>query len=249
MAQTKTIIYLTDNSLEESIASRCRELLVKEAGEIPIVSVSQKPIELGKNICVGEIGRSWRSLYTQLQAGLDAVTTKYINIAEHDCVYSKEHLNWIPPTEDMFYYNHHFWLAQWHGWRPELEGMFSYWPKRYALSQLVCATDLLRKSVGERLALIKDKYIPRKGLPGAGEPGVQDSIAMIRKIAASGSSEQLQAHIETAWLTPFKAEPFYTTVPNLDIRHSTNFTGTKRGRKRRFELAYWGKLSEVMCGA
>jgi hypothetical protein len=71
----KTLIYLTDNSLAEPIASKCRELLVREAKDIPIVSVSQEPIELGLNVCVGKIGRSWLSLYKQMMAGLEAVKT------------------------------------------------------------------------------------------------------------------------------------------------------------------------------
>ena len=55
----KAIIHLTDNSLDEKIATLCRRVLAKEARDIPIISVSQKPIKLGKNICVGKIGRGW----------------------------------------------------------------------------------------------------------------------------------------------------------------------------------------------
>jgi hypothetical protein len=45
-------MYLTDNTLAEPLASKVREILVKEAQDIPIVSVSQKPISLGQNVCV-----------------------------------------------------------------------------------------------------------------------------------------------------------------------------------------------------
>jgi hypothetical protein len=37
----KTILYLTDNSLEEKLANRCRELLLKASCGLPIVNVSQ----------------------------------------------------------------------------------------------------------------------------------------------------------------------------------------------------------------
>jgi hypothetical protein len=77
----RTILYLTDNTLDEKIADLCKKQLLKEAGDIPIVSVSQKPMDFGKNICVGEIGRSWMSLYKQQLEGLKANKTKYVIIA------------------------------------------------------------------------------------------------------------------------------------------------------------------------
>lgn len=242
----RTILYLTDNSLIEPIASRCREILVNEAGDIPIISVSQKPIALGTNICVGEIGRSWLNLYKQMMAGVESVTTRYVSISEHDCLYTNEHFRWIPPRDDTFYYNHNLWLVQWNGNHPELEGMYSRWPKRYALSQLVCSTELLKESLDERLALLEEGYVLAKGLPGAGEFGVNDKIAMVRKVAASGSSQQLQGIVETGMLTEYRSEPFRTENPNLDIRHKSNFTGTKRGKNRTYEVSYWGKFSDVM---
>jgi hypothetical protein len=240
----KTLIYTTDNSLPEPLATRCRELLVREAKGIPIVSVSQEPVDLGLNVCVGKIGRSWLNLYKQLMAGLEQVKTKYVGICEHDCIYSNEHLAWLPTKDDTFFYNHHFWLVQWGGNHPELEGMYSYWRNRYALSQLVCSAELLKKSLSERLALLQDGYVLAKGMHGAGEFGVKDKIAMIRKIASSGSPEQLQKY-DPGLLTEYKSESFMTKIPNLDVRHKSNFTGTKRGNRRRFELPYWGKFAEV----
>ena len=126
----KTILYPTDNSLPEPFAARIRDILVREAVGLPIVSVSQEPIDLGVNICLGQIGRSWLSLYRQLYAGLEVVKTRFVSIAEHDCLYTYEHLSWVPPLDDTFYYNHNHWLGQWGGRHPELNGMFSYWPKR-----------------------------------------------------------------------------------------------------------------------
>ena len=125
---SNTILYLTDNTLDPEIASACRVVLKREARDIPIVSVSQKPIDLGKNICVGEIGRNWISLYKQILAGLEAIETEFVVIAEHDCMYSHEHLSWTPPKDDRFYYNHNHWLVQWGGNHPEMNGMYSYWP-------------------------------------------------------------------------------------------------------------------------
>ncbi len=71
---TKGIIYYTDNSLDEEFAKLFRQRLVNAAPGIPIVSVSQKPIDFGHNICVGEIGRSLHMMWKQILI----FTTKHI---------------------------------------------------------------------------------------------------------------------------------------------------------------------------
>lgn len=243
-----TILYLTDNSLEEELASKCRDILKREAGNISIVSVSQKPIDLGKNICVGEIGRSWMSLYTQLLAGLNEIKTENIVIAEHDCLYTHEHLNYTPTNPDIFWYNINHWLVQWHGNHPEMEGMYSYWPKRTALSQLVCAKTLLQESTEEVMNLLEMGLRVEKGLHWYGEPGVVSE--QFRKAfveASSGRPTQLQAYLKD-YISHYESNFFSTIRPNIDIRHGTNFTGPKRGKDRTYVLPYWGKFAEVMNG-
>jgi hypothetical protein len=242
----KTIIYLTDNTLDEKIASKCKEILVKEAGGNPIVSVSQKPIDLGINICVGEIGRSWLSLYKQLIIGLKIVKTEDIAIAEHDCLYSHEHFNWIPPKKDIFYYNFNHWLVQWGGNHPELNGMYSYWPKRTAMSQLICNKDLLMKATQEVINLLAMGLKVEKGLHWYGEPGVKsEQFKKAFVEASSGRPTQLQTYLK-AYLVKNSSDGFETTIPNLDIRHGTNFTGPKRGNKRRYTLPYWGEFKQYL---
>jgi len=241
---TNTIVYFTDNTLTPILATKCREILEREAGDNPIISVSQVPIELGKNICIGEIGRSWISLYKQLLAGVEAAETKYVVCAEHDCLYSNEHLSWVPPTDEKFYYNHNFWLL-WLGDRhPELKGMYSYWPNRFCLSQLICSRDLLKTSLLERLSLLENGYQMVKGLAGAGEPGVADCIAIGRLEASSGRPTQLQRYFKGC-LTEYESESFMTKTPNVDIRHNSNFTGPKRGKQRTYSIPYWGEFKSL----
>lgn len=246
-----TILYTTDNSLDEEIANTCRKWLVKTAGDIPIVSVSQKPIDLGENICLGEMGRSWLSLHKQLLAGLQAVKTKYVAIAEHDCLYSTEHLTWTPPTDDTFYYNDNMWLLQWKGNHPEFEGMYSFWPGRYALSQLVSNRDLHLKSVEKRINIIDSDRGFEKQVLRLGEVGttkLRGTLDALQSRAASGSCAYLRPLMKdfVAYLEDEKAEKFKTKEPTLDIRHGTNFTGPKRGKNRRWELPPWGKLEDLI---
>ena len=246
----KTLIYLTDNSLAEPLASKCRDLLKRESKDIPIISVSQEPIDLGTNICVGKIGRSWLSLYKQMMKGIEATTTPYLGICEHDCLYSGEHLAWIPPTTDTFYYNYNHWFVYWADRHQGIRGMYSYIKRRHALSQLVCSRDLLKKSIDERLCLLLNGYVMNRGLAGAGEPGVVDKIAIVKaqQRASSGEPYQLQQFLHGAF-TDFKSSSFETKICNLDIRHNNNFTGQRRGKRRCYEMPYWGKFAELMEAA
>lgn len=239
----KTIIYLTDNTLDEKLAAKCREKLIEAAGDNPIISVSQKPVDLGRNICVGEIGRSWMSLQRQLLAGLEAAETKYVAIAEHDCLYTKEHFAWTPPRDDIFYYNANHYLVEWGGNHPELNGMYSKWcDDRCALSQLICNREALIGCIKEKLDLIeKGITILRK----LGEPGrPHDKVVRGAQVAASGSKEYLMPYLE-GYLKKYTYAIFKTDYANLDIRHKTNFTGPKRGKHRTYEIPYWGRFENL----
>lgn len=58
----------------------------------PIIAVSQKPQDFGDvRLCIGEIGRSWLSLFKQQDIGIAAATTPIVAFAEHDVLYSAEH--------------------------------------------------------------------------------------------------------------------------------------------------------------
>jgi hypothetical protein len=245
--QNKSILYLTDNSLDEKLAKFCLDQLWIRTKDIPVIIVSQKPVicDNYKNIVIGEIGRSWMSLYKQILAGIDACETDYIGIAEHDNLYCPEHLQWIPPTDDTFYYNHNCWLVQWGGNHPELNGMYSYWPKRYALSQMVCHKDLLRKSTEEVMNLLNMGLKTERGMKWYGEPGLISDTYKAFVEASSGRPTQLQRYLK-AYTTSYKSEAFKTEQPNIDIRHDTNFTGAKRGKQRCYSLPYWGDFRKLM---
>lgn len=243
-----TIIYLTENRLDEQIATLCRRQLLKAAEGKRIISVSQKPLDFGENICMDWLTPSWMSIYYQILEGIKHVKTDYIAIAEHDCLYVPEHFNYHPPTDDAFYYNTNFWLVQWGGNHPELNGMYSFWKNRFAMSQVVCHKQLMKESIEERVYLINEGI---KGIRWAGEPGVIRSAAsdlLVQKAAKWATGPKgisLTVFLENH-LRKYKAIPFQNKGINLDIRHGTNFTGPRRGKNRCYELPYWGKFTDVM---
>lgn len=107
----KTIIYYTANTEEESFEKKIREKLVEQSKGIPIISVSRKPIDLGENICVGEMPVCYTSEWKQLLIGLKAAKTKYVIAAEADCLYPPEYFEFTPPEEDMMYNYKNIWIV------------------------------------------------------------------------------------------------------------------------------------------
>lgn len=235
----KTIIYLTDNSLREDIMLICKNELIFAAQDIPIISVSQKPVDLGKNICVGEIGRSWISLYSQILAGLNEVKTDYVCIAEHDCLYTFEHLQWTPPSNDIFFYNENCWFVQYE------TGEYSFIEKRRAQSQLICHKNLLQSAITEILELLQNGLVVKKGMRYYGEPGQPFDTHKKFLEAQPGRPDHLQQAL-ILYFRKYTSELFTTEYPNLDIRYGGNFTGGKTGKNKCNSLQYWGIFKEYV---
>jgi hypothetical protein len=244
----KTILYITDSALEPVLAQRCRDLLVKASCGFPIVSVSQEPLSLGLNVCVGKIGRSGLNIDLQIKAGLERVETIWVAIAEHDCVYSSEHFQWIPPDDKYFWYNDNVWLMQLENAKyPKWNGMYSYVQGRRCQSQLICSAVLLREATEKKLEVHSDPAWQERYPTGRiGEPGNADfekTMAISRYEDVRHLRQQLKDYI-----TKYGARDFNTTIPNIDIRHESNLTGPRRGKKRRFELPPWGRIEDVLHG-
>jgi len=243
-----TIIYYTENRLSEPLFTQCQELLKKAANERPIISVSHKPIELGTNICIGEQKPCWLTLYKQILLGARLADTKYIAMAEHDCVYTDEHFSFVPPRDDTFFYNENVCLVQWaKNSHPELNGMYSrYWTQRLALSQLICNREIFIESTKAKLDVLEGEDIKYKHIANAGEPGVTN-ITEANKWAKSGRAVYLKKYLKDQ-LDKEKYDTFKTKIPNLDIRHDSNFTGPKRGIKRTYGIKHWGEFKNIING-
>lgn len=98
-----TIIYYTSNREDPEFEKRVQENLLKVSGGLPIISVSQKPINLGTNICVGDVGVSGFNMFRQVQIALEAAKTPFVLSAEADCLYPPDYFKFIPPRLDACY--------------------------------------------------------------------------------------------------------------------------------------------------
>jgi hypothetical protein len=246
-----TIIYYTDNTLPEDLETTVQRQLVLSAEGKPIISVSQKPLAFGRNICLGDIGRSHLSIYRQMLAGGEAADTEWVGLAEHDCMYTPEHWNFMPPDKGVFWYNiNHYFVNS-------TTGEYSYYRRR-VLSMLICAKDIFLRAVREKVWMLGQGHMIRKGVAGAMEPGcLPDSEAFVKIACEPGVCDDRRDYLDALAqfkdlgkeLGRWKAEAFATTLPNLDIRHGGNFSGARRGTRRRcFELPYWGKWKSLSPG-
>ncbi len=100
-----TIIYYTSNREDTDFEKRVQENLLKVSNGLPIISVSHKPIDLGHNICVGDVGTSGFNMFRQVQIACEAATTPFVISAEADCLYPPDYFEFVPPRLDACYRN------------------------------------------------------------------------------------------------------------------------------------------------
>lgn len=105
-----TAVYYTSNAEVSIFEQRVGEALAEAAGDTPIISVSQKPMNLGNNICVGDVGTSSQNAYMQLLIGLETAATKWVCTACADGAYPPEYFQFTPPREDVFYFAKPLWV-------------------------------------------------------------------------------------------------------------------------------------------
>lgn len=103
MRNDLTVIYYTSNREKPKFESRIIRSLKHSCRGLPIISVSQKPIDLGTNICVGDVGISEINCRRQFLIGAMAAKTKYVCPAEADFLYPKEYFKFKPKSDKVVY--------------------------------------------------------------------------------------------------------------------------------------------------
>lgn len=106
---TKGILYYSDNCLNMKLSKTCRKFIA--ASGLPITSVTLKPTNFGRNICL-PLPRGYRSMYQQIMTGLENITEDIVIFTEHDILYHKNHFEFTPPRDDVFYYNGNYWMLR-----------------------------------------------------------------------------------------------------------------------------------------
>lgn len=101
---SKTIIYYTSNREDPKMEKKVIDDMLSKAGNIPIISVSQKPLKLGVNICIGDVGHSYLNCRKQMLMATKLARTEYVIHTESDVLYPPEYFNFEPTGDSVYRY-------------------------------------------------------------------------------------------------------------------------------------------------
>jgi len=101
-----TILYYSANIEDPKFEQKVIDNIKKVNPGLPIISVTQKPIDLGKNICVGDVGWSYHNAWRQVLIGCKEVKTPYVIMAESDFLYPETGYFDFKPTDKNTIYTH-----------------------------------------------------------------------------------------------------------------------------------------------
>lgn len=114
MSASAVVLYYSSNREAVEFEARIVANILKVCGGLPIVSVTQKPMDLGMNICVGDVGCSGFNMFRQVLIGLEAADADYVISAESDCLYPPDYFSWRPERLDVCYRNSNLYVMPQH---------------------------------------------------------------------------------------------------------------------------------------
>ena len=226
---TAGILYYSDCRLDHRIATTVRRQIARCAKGRPVVSVTLKPVAFGKNIVL-PLERGQMTMFRQIRAGLEAIQTDIVFFCEHDVAYHPSHFEFVPPRDDVFYYNINVWRLRF------LDGHAVRTDVCQQTSGLCARRSLLIQHYKKRIDALEvaGGYERHNGF----EPGTNRWARQLDGIGAA------------SWSAAF---------PNIDIRHHQNLTLSKWSpadyRNRRHAVGWqetdgaipgWGTGAEIV---
>ena len=173
MENDLTLLLATSNQMDEKVAKKIRDYVIEVTqNKYPIISVSQKPIDFGQNICVGEIGSNKYNEYKQILIGAKEVKTKYTAVIDDDVLYSPDHFLLRPPDDETFLNDTNYWYAE--------DGLDYFWrasrvETRGGMWGNISNTETLCKNLAKRYEMYPTNPLTkyRSGITW-GVPGIRD---------------------------------------------------------------------------
>jgi len=150
----KTILYYTSNQENPEFERKIQANIVKQTN-LPIVSVSQKPIDFGENFCVGDVGGSYFNEWRQILIGLKEIDTKYVVFAESDFLYPKDYFDFEPKDKINRYDN--VWIVF------NYKGFGGYNRKKYSEGAQICDREYLIEKYEEFFQGLPEWSLARMG--------------------------------------------------------------------------------------
>jgi len=97
-----TVIYYTSNRENKAFEQKIMERLTQV--DLPIITVSQKPVNIGRNIVVGDIGVSDQNVFKQMLIGCEVAETPFVIFAEADTLYPPEYFKYKPKELKRYWF-------------------------------------------------------------------------------------------------------------------------------------------------
>ena len=168
-----TVVYYSSNMEDSPFEEKICKSIEQAKGDLPLVSVSQKPMEFGTNICIGKVGASSQNAYRQMLLGAQTAKTRFVCTAESDCVYPPEYFQFVPPDDTCA------WLADplWILFCLKSKGRTYGLKPRGSESAMVINREVLIKRIEEILSFLDGYWGPAKA-NGDGWPYLLDSRAI-----------------------------------------------------------------------
>ena len=98
-----SVLYYSSGRERRDFEQRVIDNLLKVCGDLPIVSVTQYPLNLGENICVGDVGVSGFNMFRQVEIALRHCRSRFVVSAEADCLYPPDYFYFTPERDDVCY--------------------------------------------------------------------------------------------------------------------------------------------------
>jgi len=219
---TKSLLYYTSNRENKKFEQKIRDEILKVSGDIPIVSVSQKPIDFGKNICVGDVGHSYLNLYRQTLIGAKEANTEYLVFAEADFLYSKEYFDFEPTGANLYRYENDWVILT----NPRFR--YKYFKKPFAGGTLICKRQFMVD--------ILEEYLD-------GQPEWVDGDFIVKD---KNSKQKIDHTTITKFKEPF--EIFTGKVPCVSFKTGNGMTqrfGVPDKNNKVDTLPHWGNGEEL----
>ena len=167
-----TVVYYTSNTEHKRFEDRICKSLARAKGNLPLVSVSQEPMQFGVNICVGKVGASSQNAYRQIFLGAQSAETRFVCMAESDCIYPPEYFQFVPPDDQSAWLAYPLWIL----FCQRGKGKCFYLKPRGSESAMVINREVLIKRIEEILSSL-DYWGPASA-NGEGWPYLLDRRAI-----------------------------------------------------------------------
>lgn len=239
-----TVLHYTSGHLDTTnphFAQTVRDQILIAAGDYPIVTVSQSPLDFGKNIIASDasmgvlrcVGRSHLNIYRAILIGAIHSETEFCGLIEDDCMVPPDHFRTHRPPPHKFAYDFSKWgINTWV--RPPVFGYRS----RAVINSLIAPRQLLIDALQERFNKYPD------------EEALKAKFGNSNPLKFWGDLGRYEKHLG---VTVREWESFASPVPSVVFSHEEAFGFLSRGKRKsigeghRTELPGWGSAESMLA--